>query len=130
MKTLKSIIVIALISLSVVANAQSKEEKNFLGKWLTEDKTATVEIYKEKNMYYGKVLKSTITKTEKGVPIVGQIVVIEMKLKGKNLEGGTVKDVEENEEYDAKFVPVDANKIKLKISVMLFSHNEIWTRVN
>jgi hypothetical protein len=57
-------------------------------------------------------------------------VVIEMKLKGKNLEGGTVKDVEENEEYDAKFVPVDANKIKLKISVMLFSHNEIWTRVN
>jgi hypothetical protein len=55
-------------------------------------------------------------------------VVIEMKLKGKNLEGGTVKDVEENEEYDAKFVPIDYNKIKLKVSVMLMNFNEVWTR--
>ncbi len=128
MKTLKSLVVIALLTVSVVVNAQSKEEKNFIGKWLTEDKTFTIEIYKEKEMFYGKVIKATNPKTKKGQPSVGQIMVIEMKLKGKNLEDGTVKDIDTGKEYDAKLVPIDFNKIKLKVSVMLISYNEIWTR--
>lgn len=128
MKTLNKITLIFVLLLGFFVNAQTKTTDLFIGKWLTEDKTTTVEIYKEKNMYYGKVVKCTIEKTKKGVPSVGQMMIIEMKLKGKNLEGGTVKDIDTNKEYDAKFVPVDANKIKLKVSVMFLSHSEIWTR--
>lgn len=128
MKTLKSLVVIALLTVSAVTNAQSKEEKNFIGKWLSEDKTLTVEIYKDNGMFYGKVIKATNPKTKKGKPSVGQILVIEMKLNGKNLEGGTVRDMDTDEEYDAKLVPIDFNKIKLKVSVMLMSYSEVWTR--
>ena len=130
MQTLTKITSIFLLLIGFFASAQTKTTDNFLGKWLTEDKTTTVEFYKENNMYYGKVVKCTIAKTKKGLPSVGQIMVIEMKLNGKNLERGTVKDIDTNKEYDAKFVPVDANKIKLKVSVFLISHSEIWTRVN
>lgn len=128
MKTFKKITLISLLLIGFFASAQTKTTDNFLGKWLTEDKTTTVEFYKENNMYYGKVVKCTIAKTKKGLPSVGQIMVIEMKLRGKNLEAGTIKDIDTNKEYDAKFLPIDGNKIKLKVSVMLFSHSEIWTR--
>ncbi len=130
MKTFKKITLISILLIGFFVKAQTKTEDNFIGKWLTEDKTTTVEFYKEKNMYYGKVVKCTIAKTKKGEQSVGQIMIIEMKLKGKNLEGGTVKDIDTNKEYDAKFIPIDSNKIKLKVTVMLFSHSEVWTRVN
>lgn len=129
MKTLKSLVVIALLTVSAVTNAQSKEEKNFIGKWLTEDKTLTIEIYKDKELFYGKVIKAVNAKSKKGKPNVGQIIVIEMKMKGKNLEGGTVKDIDTGKEYDAKFVPIDYNNIKLKVNVMLMNFNEVWTRI-
>ena len=128
MKMFKKVTVFFMLFIGLIANAQSKTDDNFIGKWLTEDKTTTVEFYKENNMYYGKVIKCTIAKTKKGLPSVGQIMVIEMKLRGKNLEAGTIKDIDTNKEYDAKFLPIDGNKIKLKVSVMLFSHSEIWTR--
>ena len=130
MKTLTKITLIFVLLLGFFASAQTKTTDLFIGKWLTEDKTTTVEIYNEKTMYYGKVVKCNIEKTKKGVPSVGQMMIIEMKLKGKNLEGGTVKDIDTNKEYDAKFIPIDSNKIKLKVTVMLFSHSEVWTRVN
>jgi uncharacterized protein (DUF2147 family) len=130
MKTFKKITLIFVLLLGFFVNAQTKTTDNFIGKWLTEDKTTTVEFYKENNMYYGKVVKCTMAKTKKGEPSVGQIMVIEMKLKGKNLEKGTIKDIDTNKEYDAKFISIDANKIKLKVTVMLFSHSEVWTRVN
>lgn len=130
MKTFKKITLLFALLFGFFVNAQTKTIDNFLGKWLIEDKTLTIEIYKENKMYFGKVIKSTIEKTKKGVPAVGQVMIIEMKLKGKNLEGGTVKDIDTNKEYDAKLIPVDADKIKLKVSVFLLSHSEIWTRVN
>ncbi|MCZ8330646.1 MAG: DUF2147 domain-containing protein [Flavobacterium sp.] len=128
MRHLKTLTIIVLLAFTSILKAQTKEEKNFIGKWLTEDKTLTIEIYKDNGMFYGKVIKDTNPKTKKGLPSVGQIMVIEMKLKGKNLEGGTIKDIDTGKEYDAKLVPIDNNKIRLKISVMLISYNEIWTR--
>jgi uncharacterized protein (DUF2147 family) len=130
MRMFKKITLIFILLIGFFVTAQTKTEDNFIGKWLTEDKTLTIEIYKEKNMYYGKVIKATVAKTKKGEQSVGQIMIIEMKLKGKNLEKGTIKDIDTNKEYDAKFIPVDANKIKLKVSVLMFSHSEVWTRVN
>ncbi len=130
MKTLSKITLIIVLLLGFFVNAQTKTTDNFIGKWLTEDKTTTVEIYKDSNVYFGKVVKCTIAKTKKGEPSVGQLIIADMNLKGKNLEKGIVIDIDNGKKYDAKFVPVDTNNIKLKVSVLLFSHTEIWTRVN
>lgn len=127
MKNLKCLLPIALLLLNFFAHAQSKEEKNFIGRWLTEDKSQTIEIYKENNMFYGKIIKAA-PKSKKAESGIGQLVLIAMKLKGKNLEGGTVKDIDTGKEYDAKLFAVDANKIKLKVTAMLVSFSEVWTR--
>ena len=60
-------------------------------------------------MYFDKVVKCTITKTKRGFPCIGQTMVIEMRLQGKNSEAGTVKDIDTTKGNDAKFVPVDIN---------------------
>jgi uncharacterized protein (DUF2147 family) len=121
---------IFMLVISIVGNAQSKTSYNFIGKWITEDEALTIEMYKENNLYFGKVIKAVNAKTKKGDMSVGQLIVNEMKLKNNNLESGTVKDIDTGKDYSAKFSVIDNNNIKLKVSVMpLLNFNEIWTRV-
>lgn len=126
----KNLMLIFMLVISIVGNAQSKTSYNFIGKWITEDEALTIEMYKENNLYFGKVIKAVNAKTKKGDMSVGQLIVNEMKLKNNNLESGTVKDIDTGKDYSAKFSVIDNNNIKLKVSVMpLLNFNEIWTRV-
>jgi len=130
MKMFKNLMLIFMLVISIVGNAQSKTSYNFIGKWITEDEALTIEMYKENNLYFGKVIKAVNAKTKKGDMSVGQLIVNEMKLKNNNLESGTVKDIDTGKDYSAKFSVIDNNNIKLKVSVMpLLNFNEIWTRV-
>jgi uncharacterized protein (DUF2147 family) len=131
MKMFRNLTLLFMLSISILANAQSKTTDNFIGKWITEDKALTIEMYKENNLYYGKVIKAMKAKTKKGDMSVGQLIVNEMKLKKNNLEDGTVKDIDTGKDYNANFSIIDNNNIKLKVRVMpLLNFNEIWTRVN
>lgn len=131
MKMFRNLTLLFMLSTSILANAQSKTTDNFIGKWITEDKALTIEMYKENNLYYGKVIKAMKAKTKKGDMSVGQLIVNEMKLKKNNLEDGTVKDIDTGKDYNANFSIIDNNNIKLKVRVMpLLNFNEIWTRVN
>ena len=51
MQRLFSFVFCVLLSTTLFAQAD-----NIIGKWLTEDKEAKVEIYKSNNLYYGKIV--------------------------------------------------------------------------
>lgn len=64
MKNIQILLLCLLVSSSTFAQEQ------ILGKWLTQNKDAIVEIYKEKDKYNGKIIKLIPAKQEDGSAII------------------------------------------------------------
>ena len=128
MKKLQIIILVILIfCLTQNLFSQSKAENSFLGKWLTEDKNYVVEIYKENELFFGKVIKSYRLEDKNKDASMVEKVIKNMKLKNNVLSGGQVFDDESKKYFDGKIV-IDGEKIKIKIIYMLMSFSETWIR--
>ena len=139
----KILLTFSLIVLTVItASAQ-----DVIGKWKTvDDETgkpkSVVEIYKENGKIYGKVVeivdptKRDATCIEcpgdaKGKPIMGLVIIKDLKKDGKEYNGGTIMDPNNGKVYKSYIELDGANTLKVRgyIGFSLLGRTQTWTRV-
>ena len=120
---------------------------NMVGNWKTiDDKTgeakSIVRIYKATNgKYYGKVEKlfknpdekcNNCKDENKGKPILGMVVITEMKEKGDKLDGGFVLDPTNGEKYYVTITLEKDGRLKLRGSIDKFGvlgRSQYWIKI-
>ena len=120
---------------------------NIVGSWKTiDDKTgeakSIVRIYKAENgKYYGKIEKTfknpdgkcvNCKDENKDKPIVGMVIITDMKAKGDKLEDGYILDPENGEKYHVT-ISYDKGTEKLKLrgsidKLGVLGRNQYWVK--
>ncbi|MGB6267945.1 MAG: DUF2147 domain-containing protein, partial [Olleya sp.] len=118
---------------------------NIIGQWVTYDdetkeKKAIIEIYKSNNLYFAKIVKSfvgdynaiceTCKGAKKGKPIIGLIIIENIKKDGNEFNGGTILDPENGETYKCNLKLVNNNKLKVRglLGFSIFGRTQYWLR--
>jgi uncharacterized protein (DUF2147 family) len=134
-----------LFSLQVLAQNNADA---CLGTWLTGSKKGHVQVYKQGDKYFGKIIwlkepndlatskPKLDTKNpdaaKKTRPILGMINLSNFKFDGDNVwEDGKIYDPENGKEYSCKITLVNANQLNVRgyIGVSLIGRTDAWTRV-
>ena len=139
-----------LVSLLVLFYSFSafSQVNSIVGSWKTiDDETgeakSIVRIYKGTDgKYYGKIEKlfknpdgkcDKCKDENKDKPLLGLIIITDMKVKGDNLEGGTILDPGNGKKYSA-IISYDKESGKLKvrgyIGISVAGRNQFWEKVN
>ncbi|MCO4292315.1 DUF2147 domain-containing protein [Solitalea sp. MAHUQ-68] len=133
--------------ITVTGFAQSGSDA-IVGVWLNKDKDAHVQIFKNKNEYFGKIIWLKNPKKENGQDKLDdknpeaslrsrQINGLEI-LKGFKYdaddtvwEDGTIYDPKSGKTYSCKMTLKDKNNLNVRgfIGVSLIGRTDIWTRV-
>lgn len=134
------------ILLFIIGNYTAKAQ-TITGKWETYDdktkaKTAVIEIYEEKDRYFGKIIKNVpfnpsaiCDKCEgdkKNQPIVGLVIIENMLQKDNEYSDGTILDPETGTTYSCILKLVRNNQLKVRgfIGYSLFGRTQYWVRKN
>ena len=137
---MKQFLFLLLILLSSFTNAQS-----IIGEWetfddKTKEKKSIVEIYKDGDSYYGKILETftgeinevcdKCTGDKKNQPIIGLIVIETLMKDGDEYNSGTILDPENGETYKCYVELVSESKLKVRgyIGFSLFGRTQYWIR--
>jgi len=138
---MKHLYILFIATLSFTAHGQS-----IIGQWetiddVTKEKKAIIEIYKENKLYFAKIVKSytsdknaicaSCTGSKKDKPILG-LVIIENLKKGKNeFNGGTILDPENGKTYKCYLELVSNTKLKVRgyLGVSLFGRTQYWYKI-
>ncbi len=119
--------------------------QSITGQWETfDDKTknkkAVIEIYKENNLFFAKIVKSYVSaenalcKTCKGKnknkPVIGLVIIESIKKNGNEFNDGTILDPENGKTYKCYLELVNNNKLKVRgyLGFSLFGRTQYWTR--
>jgi len=120
---------------------------NIVGTWKTIDEETNeaksiVRIYKETNgMYYGKIEQLfqnpngkcvNCTDENKDKPILGMIIITDMKEKGGKLEGGRILDPAKGKTYNASIALEKDGRLKLRGSLDkmgVLGRTQYWEKV-
>lgn len=100
-----------------------------------------VEIFEKDGAYYGKIVKlapgvpadavcTKCKKDRKDKPLMGMLILWDMKKEAGRYAGGSVYDVDEGKDYKCSIAM--ASQDKLKLTACLFSlicESHYWTRV-
>lgn len=132
----------AALIMFAAATAQAADPK---GLWLTEAKTAHVEIYVCGGKLCGKVVwlkepngddgkpkldKENADESKRSLPILGSIMIHDMEADGDSAwDDGTIYNAEDGKTYSSE-MKLDGTAI-LKVSgcVLFFCKEQIWTKV-
>ena len=136
---------IAFIAGSLVG--QDFKESDILGIWFNEEKDAKVEIYKENDMVYGKVVwleepnepdtgepKLDDENQDEDLqkrPVMGLLLVKEFNYEGEGLwEDGDIYDPKNGKTYSCylKLKSMDQLKVRGFIGISLLGRTTYWTR--
>lgn len=150
-KLLLSMLTILFLSPVLKLSAQDFSADDVLGVWLNEDKDAHVEIYKDGNKYFGKIiwLKNPIDdetgkpklddKNEdaslQSRPVMGLLLLKEFVFDGDDeWEDGEIYDPKSGKTYSCYMeFPDEDNKKNLKIrgfiGISLLGRTTYWTKV-
>jgi uncharacterized protein (DUF2147 family) len=138
---MKIIFLFQLVMFFSFANAQ-----DITGKWKTiDDKTgqakSIIEIYVKNDKYFGKIIeifdKSKRDKLcekcedqDKNKPVLGLVIIKNIKKEGVNFENGTIMDPENGKTYSCSLTP-SKNKLKVRgfVGFSMFGRNQTWEKV-
>jgi uncharacterized protein (DUF2147 family) len=137
--------VISLLSCSA-AWAGTGNGDEILGKWLNASGRGQIEIYKEGNLYFGKLVwlrepndengmpkldRNNPKKTEQGKPLLGALILRGFKQDGKEWNGGYIYDPQNGKDYKCFLKLQSPNELKVRgyIGVSLLGRTEVWTRI-
>lgn len=137
---MKYLILFAILLLSIKGIGQT-----IIGQWetfddKTKEKKAVIEIYKTNNLYFAKIVESfvgnkndicgTCKGTKKGKPIIGLVIVENIKKDGNEFNGGSILDPENGETYKCYLKLIDTNKLKVRgfLGFSLFGRTQYWRR--
>jgi uncharacterized protein (DUF2147 family) len=117
------------------------------GLWkTTDDKThqprGVVHIYQEHGEFFGKIVSSFDPKEAREVcspcsgalhnkPIIGLVILRDMRQNGNEFSGGTIVDPETGEAYRCKMTLEDGGTrltVRGYVGVALFGRTQVWTR--
>ena len=140
MQRLFSFVFCVLLSTTLFAQAD-----NIIGKWLTEDKEAKVEIYKSNNLYYGKIVwlkepnnpktgkpwldEQNENPSKKLQPLMGSLTLLGFKFDAGEYTEGKVYDSRDGKTYTGKLWLTDNNTLKMRGYVGFFYSTETWIRI-
>jgi uncharacterized protein (DUF2147 family) len=128
------------------ARAQTNTD-DILGTWLVEKKDGKVEIYKQGNQYFGKIVwlqepngkdgkpvldKNNPEASKRSQPIVGLVMLKNLQWKGKgNWEDGNVYDPHNGKTYNASVKMKDKASLEFTgfVGMAFIGRTEVWTRV-
>lgn len=137
---MKYLNILFIIAFGFTANGQS-----ILGKWETYDdktneKKAIIEIFKSNDLYYAKIVKSFVSEindicetckgTKKNKPIIGLVIIENIKKDGDEFSGGYILDPENGETYKCFLKLVNKDKLKVRgyLGFLLFGRTQYWIR--
>jgi sterol desaturase/sphingolipid hydroxylase (fatty acid hydroxylase superfamily) len=119
----KGVAATVLLLLFLPASAQIE------GKWKVEDKTSIVEIYKQGNKYYGKLI-STTPEEQKKIP-AGKTVMVLTDFEKKDqvtFINGTMNMLRKKRKVKGTLILINKNTLALNGSYLGYSGKQIWTR--
>jgi uncharacterized protein (DUF2147 family) len=128
------------MTLSLTANGQT-----IVGLWetfddKTKEKKAVIEVYKTNNRYFAKIVENYVSEenaicdtckgTKKGQPIIGLVIIENIKKDGDEFNGGTILDPENGKTYKCYLELIDNNKLKVRgyLGFSLFGRTQYWIR--
>jgi uncharacterized protein (DUF2147 family) len=144
MKRILVVLIVLLWSVSVALAADSP-----VGRWKTiDDETnkekSVVEVYEAGGKLYGKIVQlleekdggvgklcTKCTGSDYNMPVVGMIILKDLKKDGDEYTGGTVTDPNNGKTYKCKIEVADGGeKLKVRgfIGVSLLGRTQIWHR--
>lgn len=122
------------------------QAQDVVGKWKTIDdntgkEKSIVEIYKEGDKYYGKVLKllnpskpnptcNNCTGEEKGAPIEGLVIIKGLQKKGDEYTGGKITDPESGKQYKCTIKLNGKDKLDVRgyVGISLLGRTQTWEK--
>lgn len=136
-----------MLFLSLQGMAQGNPDA-CLGTWLTGSKKGQIQIYKQGNNYFGKIVwlkepndpatgkPQTDTKNpdaqKAARPLLGLVNLRDFKYDGDNVwEDGKIYDPETGKEYSCKLKLTNANQLDVRgfVGVSLIGRTDTWVRV-
>ena len=141
------ILVFASLLISGMISAQAINSDDILGVWLNEDKDAHVEIYKEGDKYFGKIvwLKFPIDEETgkpkvddenpdedlRDQPVLGLVLLEDFVFDHDEWDSGTIYDPKNGKTYDCYMELKDDDNLKIRgyIGISLLGRTTYWTRV-
>ncbi|MCX6277826.1 MAG: DUF2147 domain-containing protein [Bacteroidetes bacterium] len=144
--TLLTIILLAVWS-GFSTMAQTHKADDIIGTWLNQEATGKIELFKEKDKYFGKVVwlkepndkvtgkpRTDIENPEaklKSDPLVGMVNMKNFTFDGKEeWSGGTIYDPKNGKTYKCYIRFEAPNKLKVRgfIGVSILGRNTFWTK--
>jgi len=126
-----------------LTQAQSTlQQDKILGEWFNGDKTGIINIYKQKNKYYGQIVRGTDISPEKydvhnpnpkeqTQPLVGKIILKDLSYDDGEWEDGTIYNPTNGKTYNCVIKMKDNNTLEMTgyVGITLFGSTQVWTRV-
>lgn len=144
---LSFLIMTALVGARIPVAAQIHKPDDIIGVWLNEEATGKIQIYKEKDKYFGKLVwlrepidKATgLPKSDKenpnpslqSAPVIGLVNLKDFTFDGKEeWSGGTIYDPKNGKTYKCFIRFENQNKLKIRgfIGISMLGRNTYWTR--
>lgn len=137
----KIILAIAVFMFSNSANLFAQQD--ILGTWLVQDKDAHVEIYKDGDKYFGKIVwlkkdkeddgservdKNNPDKSLRSRKMMGMINLKDFVWNGEEMEDGTIYSPKKGKTYDSKMW-MEGDKLRVRGYIGFFFKTQLWTRV-
>ncbi|MEY4539905.1 MAG: hypothetical protein RLZZ306_1662 [Bacteroidota bacterium] len=132
---LSIVILITSFSSKINSNVVTDEAEKIVGIWFTDDKTSKIQIYKNENQYFGKIIwmASKESKEELKVkPKVGYQIFRKFTFEGKNVwSGGQVSDPRSGMTVSGKMTLKDNNTLNVRgyVGAPMFGKTVILLRV-
>lgn len=140
MKKTSSLLFFVFLLINVLSRAQSPDQIE--GNWLTASKKAFVKIYKDGNVYNGKItwLKAPLDssgrpkvdkhnpdRTQRGMPLLGLNLLKGFVFKNNQWENGTIYDPENGKTYSCR-IRYRNGMLDLRgyIGISLIGRTETW----
>lgn len=141
------IFMIAAFTLFVFSGLSQAADPSIAGVWSVpilkgKDKgkeRSNVEIFEKDGVYYGKIVKLPTTPAnavctkckddKKDKPLMGMLVLRNLKKESGRYDGGKIYDVDEGKEYKCSLVLISPDKLQVTASLLFISESHYWKRV-
>ena len=134
-----------LFLLLIIVSSFTAKGQTIIGQWETYDdktkeKKAVIEIYKTNDFYFAKIIENFVgdknaicekcKENKKNKPIIGLIIIENIKKSDNEYSGGTILDPESGETYSCYLELIDNNTLKVRgfIGFSLFGRTQNWNK--
>ncbi len=139
MKKIKISLIISLIITSFSAKINSSiisdDSQKIVGVWFTDDKTSKIQIYKNENQYFGKIIWLAALESKEELklkPKIGYQIFRKFTFEGKNVwSGGQVSDPRSGMTVSGKMTLKNENTLNVRgyLGMPMFGKTVVLLRV-